>query len=139
MMKVCGFTLIEMLIVLVIMAIITSFAWPAYHQQVLKTRRSTGVGALVELAARLEHYYIDHSTYTGASLGTQAGSIFPVMTRNGYYRLSIANQNDLTFLISATPTARGKQDSDKCGAFTLDSLGNRGLQGNTIAFQLCWN
>lgn len=127
-----------MLIVMLIAAILAGLAWPAYREQVMKTRRSTGMAALVELASRLEHYYADHGTYAGASLGTNTGSLFPAMTRNGYYRLLISRQDDLYFSISAAPTARGNQDRDRCGTFTLDSLGNRGLAGQSAGFRLCW-
>ena len=138
MIKPGGFTLVEMLVVMVIAAILAGLAWPAYREQVLKTRRSTGVAVLVELAARLEHYYADHGTYAGATLGANAGDLFLATTANGYYRLLIGKQDDLYFSISAAPTARGHQDRDRCGTFTLDSLGNRGLSGNSAGMRQCW-
>ncbi|MGB5261742.1 MAG: type IV pilin protein [Gammaproteobacteria bacterium] len=133
-----GFTLVEMLIVLVIIAVLTGLVWPAYREQVMKTRRSNAAAALVELAARMELYYADHRTYASAILGTGTGKLFPATVQNGYYRLAITAQDDLAFTITATPTTLGNQDRDRCGAFTLDSLGNRGLSGHTIGIRQCW-
>jgi type IV pilus assembly protein PilE len=127
-----------MLLIMVILAILASLAWPAYREQVMKTRRSTGLSALLDLATRLEHYYADHNTYTGAILGANTGSIYPAASRSGDYRLAINIQNDLYYKISATPTVRRKQDRDRCGTFTLDSLGSRGLSGNAIDIRQCW-
>ena len=133
-----GFSLVEMMIVLVIIAILTGLAWPAYREQVLKARRSNGVAALVELAAQMELYYADHSTYAGATLGTRTDDLYPALTPHGYYRLAINRQTDLYYAISATPTARGNQQRDRCGRFTLDSLGQRGLSGHMHDISLCW-
>ncbi len=133
-----GFTLVEMMAVLLIIAVLTGLAWPAYREQVMKTRRNNGMAALVELAAHMERYYADHSTYAGATLGTLTGHLFPATTPDGHYRLAITAQNDLNFKLSATPTTRGNQHRDRCGTFTLDSLGNRGLSAHAAGISQCW-
>jgi len=124
--------------VLLIIAVLTGLAWPAYREQVMKTRRSNGMTALVELAAHMELYYADHGTYAGATLGTMAGNLFPATTPDGHYRLAITAQNALNFKIIAAPTTRGNQHRDRCGTFTLDSLGNRGLSAHAAGISQCW-
>jgi type IV pilus assembly protein PilE len=126
------------MIVLVIIAVLAGLAWPAYREQVMKTRRSSGAATLLELAARMELYYADHGTYAGATLGTGAVHVFPSTSQHGYYRLAITLQDDLFFAITATPTTRGSQNRDRCGIFTLDSLGKRGLSGHATGIRQCW-
>lgn len=133
-----GFTLVELMAVLLIIAVITGLAWPAYREQVMKTRRSNGMTALVELAAHMELFYADHGTYAGATLGTMTGNLFPANTPDGHYRLAITWQDDLDFKISAAPTTRGNQQRDRCGTFTLDSQGNRGLSAHATGISQCW-
>ena len=133
-----GFTLIETLIVVVILAITATLAWPSYLEQVRKTRRSEGMGALVELAGRMEHYYTDQGTYAGATLGAATTNIFPSITARGHYTLRIDSQSSLGFSISAIPTRSAGQHLDHCNTFILDSLGNRKLLGNTLPFKQCW-
>ncbi|MDX1698334.1 MAG: type IV pilin protein, partial [Thiohalobacterales bacterium] len=82
---------------------------------------------------RMEMYYTDHKSYEGAALGWQSGSIFPPTTEDGFYRLAITRQDAGYYSISAAPTSRGNQQTDRCGTFTLDSLGNRGAAGLN-----CW-
>jgi type IV pilus assembly protein PilE len=124
--------------VLLIIAVITGLAWPAYREQIMKTRRNNGMAALVELAAYMERYYAGHGTYAGATLGTLPGNLSPATTPDGHYRLAITAQNELDFKISATPTTRGNQHRDRCGTFTLDSQGNRGLSGQAPGMGQCW-
>ncbi len=133
-----GFTLVELMAVLLIIAVLTGLAWPAYREQVMKTRRSNGMTSLVELAAHMELYYADHGTYAGATLGTMTGNLFPATTPDGHYRLAITWQDDLDFKISAAPTTRGNQQRDRCGTFTLDSQGNRGTSGHAAGMSQCW-
>lgn len=133
-----GYTLVELMVVLVIVAIITSLAWPSYREQVRKTNRSSGMTALLQLAARLELYYADNDTYAGAKLGTQPGDLFPAVTQRGHYLLAITAQDDLYYSISASPTTRGNQHHDRCGTFMLDSLGNRNASGHSANSRPCW-
>lgn len=132
-----GMTLIELMIVVAILGVIIAIGYPSYQEQVRKSRRAEGMGALLELADRMERFYADRGTYAGASL-TGAGRIYPNTSDGGYYTLSIVSQNAVSYSVSAAPTSRGKQNQDKCDTFTLDSLGNKGLTGNDIPLAQCW-
>ena len=55
-----GFTLIEMMIVLVILGLLILVALPAYQQQILKTKRSLGKGELLEVLARQEQFFVNN-------------------------------------------------------------------------------
>ena len=118
-----GFTLIEAMIVVAILGIIVAFGYPSYRDQVMKSRRSEGMGELLELADRLERFYSDKGTYAGATLGTTSADIFHKLTDKGNYQLSIDSADPVAFIVSAEP--QGGQRKDKCGKFILHSDGNK--------------
>lgn len=64
--QVRGFTLIELMIVVVIIGIIAAFGYPAYTEQVRNTRISAVQGAMMEVAVAMESYRAQRFTYTGA-------------------------------------------------------------------------
>ncbi|MBL4852195.1 MAG: prepilin-type N-terminal cleavage/methylation domain-containing protein [Gammaproteobacteria bacterium] len=121
-----GFTLIEVLIVVAIVGILAAIAYPSYVEQVNKVRRTDAQATLVELAARLQEYYVDQPppTYVGASL-TGDNAIFPneapLDGATKHYDLSITAQDARTFTIQAEP----KTASPMAGDFTygLDARG----------------
>ena len=131
-----GFSLIELLAVLAILGLLAAIGYPAYTGQLRQSRRAEGMGALLELAVRLEGYYADHGSYRGATLGRAAGDIYPDLTTNGYYTLAIDAQSASGYSISATPTRRARQDLDRCGSFRLTSLGVRSVS-NAASYHRC--
>jgi type IV pilus assembly protein PilE len=132
-----GFTLIELMIVLVIVSIIIVVGYPSYRGHVLKAHRAEGMGELLDLADRMERFYSDQSTYGGATLGSASTDIRPVATEGGYYNLAITAQNTISFTVTATP--QGNQANDtKCGTFTLTSLGGKSTSG-TLPGEKCWH
>ncbi len=139
-----GFTLIELMIVLAILAIVTVFAANSYRQYILKAHRAEGMSELLHLADRLERFYSDRvpPSYEDATLGSQNTDIYPKLTENGYYLLTIDSQDDITFTISADPDpaggeTNGKQKKDKCGKFTLTSLGEKSVS-TSEPLSNCW-
>ena len=58
-----GFTLIEMMIVVVIMAILVSIAVPSYQRYVERARRAVATDMLMQAAARQERYYSDNASF----------------------------------------------------------------------------
>lgn len=123
-----GFSLIEVLIVVVIIGILASIAYPSYVDQVNKVRRADAQTALVELAARLQEFYVDQTppTYVGASL-TGANAIFPdeapLEGDDKYYDLEITSQDARTFTIRATPKGDGPMSGDF--TFALNAQGTK--------------
>ena len=130
-----GFTLIELMVVLVVAAILSAVAFPSYQSQVAKGRRADGKQALVELAQRLERFYTERGTYAGATLG--GGGLYPAVASGGYYSLAITSQSADGFTLTATP--RGNQDGDACSALGYNHLGDRSVgAGATLSLDQCW-
>ena len=119
-----GFTLIELMVVVAILAIIVAIGYPSYRNQVMKARRADGKAFLLEIADRQERYYADQSTYTTTI--TDLGFDDDIAT-DGYYKAAITDDptGDLTLSYTITVTPIGTQQDDRCNSFTLTSQGKR--------------
>ena len=128
-----GFTLIELMIVLAVLAVIVAIGYPSYQEHVKKSRRAEGMGQLLELADRMERAYSDRGTYP-----TVISEVYVATTDRGFYTLSIVTANNVSFTVSATPTSLGDQNEDKCHTFTLTSLGEKSVSGGSHGVDKCW-
>jgi type IV pilus assembly protein PilE len=127
-----GFTLMELLIAVAVIALLAAIALPAYQDQLLKARRSEGKTALLKALQLEERHYTSNGTYI-ADLGPLFGLAAGVVPKSGddpaqgRYSLTAAadpaNGNDLKqgVLLTATPVT-GFSDP-YCGILTINSLG----------------
>ncbi|MDX1558553.1 MULTISPECIES: type IV pilin protein [Marinobacter] len=120
-----GFTLIELVIAVAIIAILAAIALPLYQNQVEQTRRTTAQADLLELTQWMERRYSNGFDYRDA--GNDPVLPFSQSPQNGtaFYNISFtgAVTRD-TFTLQAVPTAA--QANDDCGTLTVDEQGNRG-------------
>lgn len=129
-----GFTLIELMVVAVIIAIISAIALPAYTQYSIKTRRAAAAGCLSELAQFMERYRTTSMTYTGAKLPSTSCTSDTAK----YYTYDFAKDQPkaTTFTIQATPIG-GQADDTKCATLGINELGEKTVSGSdTVAS--CW-
>lgn len=139
-----GFSLIELMVTVLVVAILVSIAVPTYQNSVRKARRTEARSALVDLQAREERYFSMNPsqgyTTSAASLGYAASGVTtdmngtPMSVGSGYYTVQIApGPNGLaptantTGQYTITATAVGAQLKDAgCQSFTLDQSGIQG-------------
>ena len=120
-----GFTLIELMIVVVVVAILMAIALPSYRKHVQKTARSECESTMLTAANALERRFTSTNTYiqtTGTAIpGPQQ---CPADGSATTYLLSVEGTWSATsFKIKATP--QGGQQSDQCGALYIDDKGNK--------------
>jgi len=126
-----GFTLVEAMIVVALLAIGVSLAIPSYTGYVVRTHRTEAIESLLATAACQERLYIRNNSYDAESCeGDSAG---------GYYTITVTTSNtDQNFLASAVP--QGGQTEDSCGTLTITDIGVKqaGGEGGSFA-QTCWS
>jgi type IV pilus assembly protein PilE len=131
-----GFTLIEMMIVVLVIAILAAVGYPSYQDQVRKTRRADCQAVLMEAANALERYYTERGAYTGATAGTHYPDRCPLDPGQELFYDVAANVTATTFALTAT--VQPGQDKDKCQNLTLTNTGQKGQTGSGLSVQDCW-
>ena len=152
-----GFTLIELMIVVAIVAILAAIALPSYNQYVIKSNRADAKVALMKYAQMQESYYVQNMSYaqdlTSGSGGLGIGAT--VTSEEGFYGISLtkapagcdgtsAGTPCTGFTLTAAPVSSGRQDGDSaCKAFTINHLGVRQAKtgSGTLSIpqgKVCW-
>jgi type IV pilus assembly protein PilE len=130
--KNAGFTLIELMVAVVIIAILASVAYPAYQDSVRKGRRVDAKVALMEAAQIMERYFTENMTYA-----TAPTTLIPATSTNGDYAVSLVTNTASSFQLKAVPSST-RQTGDPCGTYTLDGAGNKDVTGGTLTKSACW-
>lgn len=117
-----GFTIIELMIVLAIVAIIVALALPSFRDVIRKSRRSDAFDAITNIQLLQERWRINHSTYGSI---TELDFVANQPTTNGHYTLAVSNTSATSYTVTATAT--GDQVNDACGNFTLTVTALGGL------------
>jgi len=118
--KTSGFTLIELMIVIVIIGILTMIAVPSYQSSVTKSRRSDGQVALMDVMAKQERYFTENNTYATDFTKLPASTT----SQEGFYKISAAAcGGGIKSCVILTATAQSAQSAD--GNLTLNSIGQK--------------
>lgn len=140
-----GFTLIELMIVMVVIAILTAVAVPSYSNYVVRSHRQAGKNILYNVADRQEQYFIDNKQYAPnlSTLGYAANTIGVgpdgAITDSGdadrKYVVTLDDTSVTTYTVVATPQLNQATKDTKCGKLSLDYLGVRAASGGGSD---CW-
>jgi len=114
-----GFTIIELMIVVVVIAVLTAIALPSYTDYVTRSKFAEAYAHLADLRVKMEQYYLDNRRYSsnagGGTCGIAGGNT-PTTQGTKYFDFACA---------SSSPNAAGDQE------YVLTATGKpgEGLQG----------
>ena len=134
-----GFTLIELMIVVGIVAILVAIAYPMYGDAVRKGKRGQAKADLVELMQRAERFRTVNGTYAAfwATVTTDPYVSSPKPGEGSEaYQIAPSDATETTITLTATPQA-GQTADTRCMSLTLTAAGSKGVTGTgTVAD--CW-
>ncbi len=140
-----GVTLIELMIVIVIIAIIASAAYPLFTQYVVRAKRSVGTTMLLQVADRQQQYFMDHKRYASSleSLGftsnpfmmNDQGTLVADGDPKRIYGISLSDTTATTYTATAEPQENQANKDTQCASLTLTHTGEKGQSGSGTK---CW-
>lgn len=144
-----GFTLVELMIVVALVAILAAVVIPSYRSHVIKTNRAAAEGFMSQVANKEEQIMLDMRGYVGVASTAAFGSAPPTglsltvpTSVSNNYNLSVtasaAGVVPPTYTITATPINPPQNDT-LCQTLTLDNTGTKGVTGGaTGGVDTCW-
>lgn len=124
-----GFTLIELIIVVLIVGILAAVSFPAYKDYIRQARRTEAQGVLEGLAQAMQRHFTQNTTYASAITGSapKPPNIYPTQApldgATKYYNLRVTAVTATTFTVQAQPIAGGDQATN--GLLQLNHLDQR--------------
>lgn len=141
-----GFTLIELMIVVVIIGILAAIALPNYRQYVVRSNRTAAQSFLLSVANRQEQFMLDSRQYAGVAgdpgdatgLTTLGMATLPGdVSRNYTISVGLVTLIPPAYKITATPSGGQATDDTKCGAVSINQLGVK-VKNGTGSLADCW-
>lgn len=129
-----GFTLIELMIVVALLAGISTIAFASYTKVMAKTYRASAATCLVQVAQQMERFYAINMTYAGAGDPAAASCAAPLANS---YRFALIRGVPTTYRVTAVPLPDQAARDPECGSLWLSHTGERGVTGDAPSGQ-CW-
>jgi len=126
-----GFTLIELMVAVAVVAILGTIAMVTYTKQIQKSRRTDARSAVLDLAGREEKLFSTTNAYSDkpVDLGYGiAGDVFPMNVGSNYYQVTVTipvlPNPPISYTITATPINAQLKDTS-CTSLSVDQLGSQ--------------
>lgn len=135
-----GFTLIELMIVVLVIAILAAIAIPAYQNYITRAARTKATQGLTNLAGLEERFFYSKNTYTKtpSDLGiTDDPYCIEKCSDSRNYVITIPVANSTTYTLEADPQGAQAKDTT-CGTLTLTKAGVKAASGDPSNLSRCW-
>lgn len=144
-----GFTLIELMVVVAIVGILAAVAMPSYTSYIARASRADARTQLMQAALFMQKFYAANDSYKTDRSGSNLDATIPASLKSSpadgtaLYTLRLQTVNDADFELRMVPQTGQKMRADKCGAFTVNSNGVRGVWvgsaiGSPALRDECW-
>ena len=131
-----GFTLIELMIVVAILAVLASIAYASYQNSVVNSRRSAAAACLLEVAQFMEREYTTRLTYANVN------ALPALACRNdlaAFYTIGLNGAAAATtYSLQAVPQGVQASADTKCGTLRVNQAGTRSVTGTGGSVPSCW-
>jgi type IV pilus assembly protein PilE len=139
--RAAGFTLVEVMVAMVIIAILAAIAIPSYFQSIARGHRSEARATLTQAAQWMERW---RTSATVTRIRRERDPpVLPVSAavaasgKRRSHNITVVTPTPAQYTLSATPVAPGPMANDACGVLTLDQTGLRANTGPTN-INICW-
>jgi len=132
-----GFTLIELMITVALLAIITTISVSSYRQYMIRANRTDAAAILLRIAAAQERWFLDNNQYSDDP--SDAELRIGTLSERGYYTVTIERDANPAagYTAKATPVAGSRQSSDSdCQEMSIDETGLR--ESSPGGINVCW-
>lgn len=129
-----GMTLVELLVVVVIIGILATFAYPNYREFAARAKRTEARAALLKIATNQERFYLTNNTFTKDLTKLGLGPDTDLYTTDsGTYSVSVVTADASNFTAEADYIPDDSEAS-KCDKFSIDARGQKDSSPDTN----CW-
>jgi type IV pilus assembly protein PilE len=137
-----GFTLIEVMIVVAIIAILVAVAYPSYQNYVTRANRSAAQSFMLEVSSRQERIMLDARTYVAAAdaaalLANLNMTVPSNVSPNYTITTALVAGPPPSYTVTAAPIGRQAANDTQCGTLTVDGAMNKTASGPG-GVSVCW-
>ncbi len=140
-----GVTLIELMIVIVILSVIASVAYPSYMNYVVDTKRTAATSILLQVADRQQQFFMDNKRFANdlTNLGfannplviaDDGRTMANAADSESTYSVALSNVTATTYTVTAAPLNGQAARDTECGSLTLNQTLTKGSGGGSD----CW-
>jgi len=128
-----GVTLVELMIVILVLGILTTIAYPNYRDYAARAQRNEAKAALLQIATNQERFYLNNNTYTTDL--TQLGfATSPWFTDTGSYRIRVLPGANAAGYTAEADYQLGGNEESLCNIYTINQTGTKASTPQTD----CW-